>query len=76
MFTIDEMNWFTANDIDEDRAEVLIGSIDVSPITVNFRWGGASNHLLTVLGPLAKNLLCDSPIILFSQSHMGIIEEH
>ena len=32
-------------------------------------------HILTVLGTLVRNLLCETPILLFRKSQLGIIEE-
>ena len=60
------MIWVAANDMDAGR-EIL----DVSPSTFNF-WG-TSLHILTVLDVIPKNLLRDTPIILFRKLKLGII---
>ena len=48
--------------MDAGRAEVVSRSIDMSPI-------------LTVIGPLAKNLLRDTPFLQFRRFHLQIIED-
>ena len=74
MVTIKDMSWVSANNMDAGKDEAGRRSIDVSPRTVKFG-GGAPLHLLIVLGPLTKKLLRDTPLLLFSQLHMGMTEK-
>ena len=68
------MSWGATNNIYAGIDGVVIGGIDVSPRTINFR-EGVSLHILTLIYALSKNLLQDTPLLLFGQFQMDIIEE-